>query len=85
MTSSLIKMLFMALIVAALFFVVSMPQVYGLTNSVFSLVGLKTIDGNQPTTFGVILHGIVLYVLTVLISKFLDPKEKFYRSIKRSI
>jgi len=78
-------MVFMALIVAALFFVVSMPQVYGLTNSVFSLVGLKTIENNQPTTFGVFLHGIVLYILTVLISKFLDPKEKFYRSIKRSM
>jgi len=78
-------MVFMALIVAALFFVVSMPQVYGLTNSVFSLVGLKTIENNQPTTFGVFLHGIVLYILTVLISKFLGPKEKFYRSIKRSM
>jgi len=83
--SKILKFLISAAIVMALFFVVSMPQTYGVTNSLFNMIGAPTIVNGQPTVFGVLLHGLVLYVITVLIMKFVDPKEKFYKSIKRSV
>ncbi len=67
-----------ALVVAALFWLVSQGFMYNITNGIASKVGFPLLDGTTPNLSGVILHGLVLGLLVVIARAFIIPcKEGF--------
>ena len=62
---------------AALFFVLSLPQTYNLTNYLANFVRLSTVDSAGPTMTGIILHSFVYLALTYAVMQFKsEEKEK---------
>jgi hypothetical protein len=60
-----------AILLAALFVIISSKTVYGVTNLLTSTVGLPTQQYGAPTTFGVVLHAIVIAWLYSVSSKMI--------------
>jgi hypothetical protein len=55
----------LVLFVTLLFVIVGSPLVYGLTDKLFGLVKLDTVDvDGRPTSIGLILHAIVFGLAT---------------------
>ena len=55
----------LVLFVTLLFVIVGSPLVYGLTDKLFGLVKLDTVDvDGRPTSFGLIAHAVVFGLAT---------------------
>uniref|UniRef100_A0A6C0J2L6 Uncharacterized protein n=1 Tax=viral metagenome TaxID=1070528 RepID=A0A6C0J2L6_9ZZZZ len=52
-----------------LFFILSHPIVYGLTNSVLGPLVAPTISGGAPTTYGLVVHSVVFAAVAYLLHK----------------
>lgn len=56
-----------AFVAAVLFFIISLPFVYGVTNSLFGAIGVRTTTPGGPTIWGILIHAIVFMLLLRLI------------------
>lgn len=56
-----------SILAAILFIIVSLPFVYGLTDSLFSGVGLSTTSVGGPTLTGIFIHALVFMLLLRLL------------------
>lgn len=52
-----------SLIAAFVFFIISHPIIYGLTDRIFGVVGVSTSIAGCPTTVGMVLHTLVFALI----------------------
>lgn len=55
------------IIVALAVFIVSLPQVYDITNALLSKI-MPTVENGKPTMFGIVLHALVASLLVWLLN-----------------